>query len=471
MTPSLTSRSGKLFWRTLLVGLLSFPAALVSQQSLTPTRSDVERTFEAAMAAEDRGDLAQAEALLSALHNERPGTFAVDESLGMVLVARSEVSRALPLLEAAVREQPSSDAAHVNLGAAFYKLNRAESALAEFERAVSINPGNLSAQQSIGRICMETHRTAQSAVAFVAAQRLKPDDPDLKLDCVTALLAAGRIGEAKTMLNTFVAPDGSARAQSLLGEVAEKEKRFQDAGSHFARALALEPSEENAWQLGDDLLQHWAFDAAVIEFRAASEKFPNSERLRLGLGAAYFGDSKYEEAIPVFADLLAVEPGNTWYAELLGMACTAPLQASSPRCAALVSFAQAHPRNAKAATNAASFLMKHDNDQQNVNLARNLLQRALATDPNLPEAQFEMAAVLQDSEDWKGSIPYLERALKLKPDFSEAHYRLARAYWRTGRRQDGDTQMALQRKSAHQNEVELDQRLRQVTSLAVTVQQ
>jgi len=115
--------------------------------------------------------------------------------------------------------------------------------------------------------------------------------------------------------------------------------------------------------------------------------------------------------------------------------------------------------------------MKHEAEQQNVDLARKLLQHALAIEPKLPEAQFEMGALLQDGEDWKGSIPFLKRAVRLKPDFSQAHYRLARAYWRTGRKEEGDAQMALQRKSANQNQIELDQRLRQVTSLAVTVQQ
>jgi predicted Zn-dependent protease len=457
-------------WTLTLPALLGFSSSVAkSQPTRSPSGNEMERTFQAAMAAEDRGDLVEAETLLSALHKKHPGVFAVDESLGLLRVRCENISDALPLLEAAVREQPSSDAAHVNLGAAYYQLHRSQPALEEFERAVRINPQNVSAQQSLGRICFENHRPAEGAKAFLAAQRLKPDDSDLKLDCVTALLAADRVDEAQAMLSSFDGADGSARAQSLLGEVDEKEGKFQGAGKHFARAVELEPNEENAWELSNDLLRHWAFDAAVIELKAAAAKFPDSKRMRIGLGAALFGDAKYAEAIPVFADLLAGESDNALYADMLGIVCNAPLQVSSSRCAMLVTFAQAHPTDAKAATSAASWLLSQNGDERNEDLARALLERSLAADPNQPESQFQMGVVLQDSADWKGSIPYLERAVKLKPELAQGHYRLARAYWKTGHRQEGDEQMELQKKFARKEQGDLNRRLGEITALAVDI--
>lgn len=433
----------------------------------------MERTFQAAMAAQDRGDLDRAQALLSQLHASHPGVFAVDESLGLLLVGRGDILNALPLLEAGAREQPSSDAAHVNLGAALYQLRRQQPALAEFERAVRINPANAAAQQSLGRICEEMHRTAEGARALLAAQRLKPDDPDLKLDCVTALLAANRVSEAKALLATVADAGESARAQSLLGEAAEKDGRSQEAAKHLARAAQLDPSEENAWQLARERLRHWAFDAAVIELEAAAAKYPESRRLHLALAAALFGDSKYTEAIPAFADLLSAEPNNAAYADLLGIACNAPGQSGNPRCAALVIFAQAHPKDAQVATCAATFLWTESangsDSGPNPALARKLLASALVVDPNLADAQLEMGVVKQDDADFNGSIHYLERALQLKPGLSEAHFRLGRAYWRAGRKQEARKEMELQKKYATQEQEDLHRRLAQITSLAVNV--
>ena len=451
--------------------LFLYPTPIHSQSTQSSVNSSMERDFQEAMAAQDRGDLARSEVLLVKLHDMKPGIFAVDESLGLLLASRGDLSRALPLLESAVHEQPSSDAAHANLGAALYQAHRDESALQEFQQAVQINPRNASAQQSLGRLYMDSHKPNQAATALQQAQRLEPDDPDLKLDCITALLAADRLANAQKMLATVVDADRSARAQSLLGEADEKVGNFHEAGEHFARAVELEPSEENAWMLGAEFLRHWTFDAAATEFEAASVKFPDSKRIRLGLGAALFGDGQYAKAIPAFASLLGDDPDSAPYASMLGIACNAPTDTLSPLCSVLVTFAQAHPADAEAATHAATFLRSANESTDSLSLAKKLLERAIASDPNLPEAQFEMGAILQSKLDWKESVPYLERAVKLKPDYAQAHYRLARAYWKTGRTQEGQAQMDLQRKFALQEQEDLDQRLKQIARFVVDFHQ
>jgi tetratricopeptide (TPR) repeat protein len=294
---------------------------------------------------------------------------------------------------------------------------------------------------------------------------MKPEVVNLILDCVSALLAAYRLDEAWNMLSTLADADNSARTQSLLGEVDEKDGKFRSAGLHFNRALQLDPSENNAWQLGDELLKHWSFSAAITIFDAASAKFPDSKRLRVGLGAALFGAAQYGKAVPVFADLLAHNPNNAMYAELLGISCNAPLRISDPRCLQLVAYAKGHPADAKAATYAATLLLA-TGEEKNVESAKHLLQHAIRADPSLPEAQFQMGMILQDQTDWEGSIPWLERAVKLKPELAQAHYRLALAYRRVGRQKDEQAEIALYKKFAGQEQAEMTRRLNEVTRFA-----
>jgi tetratricopeptide (TPR) repeat protein len=454
------------WWFALLASALTSP--VFSPAQAPPVDAAVERDFKDAMSAQDRGDLAAAESLLSKIHRAHPGIFAVDESLGLLLASRGDLDGALPLLKAAVSEQPHSDAAHANLGAALYQAHRNDAAAIEFQTAVRINPKNVQALQSMGRIYMDGRKPADAAKALLAAQQLKQDDPDLKLDCITTLLAANRVDEARSLLTEIPNADQSARAQSLLGEADEKSGQFHEAVEHFARATELEPSEESAWMLGIEFLRHWNFDAAGKEFQAASEKFPKSIRLRVGLGAALFGDEQYAMAIPVFADLLKHDPDNAAYADMLGLACNAPSEVKSPECSALVKYAQSHPADANGATQAAEFMLRQDRDNNSSLVdARKLLARAIAANPNLPDAQFQMGVVLQDLFDWKGSISYLEHAVNLKPDFAQAHYRLARAYWKAGRTQDGQAQMELQKKYARQERDDLDRRLKRITRFVV----
>jgi tetratricopeptide (TPR) repeat protein len=102
---------------------------------------------------------------------------------------------------------------------------------------------------------------------------------------------------------------------------------------------------------------------------------------------------------------------------------------------------------------------------------KKLLEAAIAADPSLAEAQFQMGTFLHDDGMWKESIPYLERAVQLKPNFSKAHYRLALACWRTDRKQEAQTEMELEEKFSQQEQEDLDHRLRQITTFVVNIHQ
>jgi tetratricopeptide (TPR) repeat protein len=459
--------------------MLSAPALLAllclglqsarSQSTPAPADASIQQDFQTAMAAQDSGDLDRAQALLSALHDRHPDTFEIDESLGLLYAGVEKYSLALPLLQAAVRERPESGPARANLGAALYKLHRNQDALVELERSVKIDPRNLTAQQSLGQVLLEEHKPDQAADAFSAALRLKPGDDDLAFSYAAALVSGKRFDEAAQTLSSVATVDHSALAQSLWGEIDEQKGNFQSALHHFARAVELEPSEENVWMLGVEFLRHWSFDAAIREFEAATVKFPQSTRLRFGLGAAYFGDAKFTAAVPVFADLLKTDRDNALYAELLGMACTSVSGAADPRCTELLPYAESHPSDARVGTYAATMQLNGPSTEQQLRTAQRLLEHALAADPKLPDAQYEMGLLKQNTGDWKDSVAPLEKAIQLKPDFAKAHYRLALAYWRTGRKADGQVQMELQKKYSKQQQDDLDQRLRQITTFVVDV--
>lgn len=450
-----------------LLGAATAPA--LAQASRATPSSSADRDFQAAMRARDQGDLKRATEILSKLRREHPGNFAVDESLGLIYVAQQNYVAALPVLEAAAREHPTSDVAHANLGAAWFKLGREVEARKELEEANRLNPHNPEIQQGLGQLWLNAGKPERAVEALQAALQVKPDDPDLELDCATAMVAAGELAGAKELLGRLPDIDRSAEAQELFGEIAEKEQDYPLAVTRFSRAVELDPSEANAWMLGVELLRHWSFDPAVREFSAAAQRFPTSLRIKFGLGAAYFGDAKYAESIPVFAELLSSDVNNHLYAELLGMACTAVTESAKEPCSLLLKYAQAHRQDAKAATYAASMLLTDRASEDETAMARDLLNQAIGANPNVPDAQYQMGVLKQNEGDWAGSISNLKTAIALKPDLAQAHYRLALAYWRTGRRQDGQAEIELQKKYARQEKEDLDKRLRQITTFLVEV--
>lgn len=459
-------------WLVKVIGGLSLLAGLscVSMKGYAqPPSSEIEREFKAAMSAQDKGDLETAKTKLLSLHRRHPGIFAVDESLGLVFVAQERYADALPYLQAAVHEQPGSDVAHANLGAAYFKLHRNQDALRELQRAEQIDPRNVATQQGLGEIYLEEGKPRQAADAFAAALKLKPDDADLQLNHATALVASGELDSAEQEIAAIPGADTNAAAQSLLGDIAEKKHDYQAAGKYYDRAMQLDPSEQSVWAFGAELLRHWTFDPAIQVFEAGVAKYPQSLRMKLALGAAYFGAAKYPNSIPVFADLLDAEPNNALYAEMLGIACTSVTESAKVRCSGLTHYAEAHPRDAKVSTYVASMLLTETATEDHTQLARKLLEQAIAADPKLADAYYEFGVLKQSQGDWAGSVAQLEKALALKPNLAQAHYRLALAYWRTGRKADGQAQMEMQRKYAKQQQEDLNHRLEQITTFIVDV--
>lgn len=443
--------------------------SLLGQTAARHSGSASEEQFKLAMRAQDEGDYAKAESILRALRAQHPGVFAIDESLGMVCVAREKYSEALPFLEAATREQPGSDAAHANFGAALFVLKRNKEALAQFESAARLNPRNAATQQSLGRLRMEANQPAGAAEAFAAAIRLDPTNTNLVLDRAQALLQAGSLEEAAEAAEQFPHAEDSAAALQLLGEIEEKRGNYKSAAEHLSRAAQLEPSEPNAWALGVEFLRHWTFDAAARVLEVAAKQYPESTRIRLGLGAAHFGDGKYALAIPVFADLLDADRNNKLYAELLGISCTVVMREERPRCSSLMTYVETHPGDALAATYGASTIVDGQSTDEQQVLARRLLERAIRVDPKLAEAHLELAMLDQNQGHWAESVPELQAALKIKPDLAKAHYRLALAYWRTGHKDDAKVEMDLQKKFHQQEQDDLNNRLKQVTIFLVDV--
>ena len=452
-------------YAVLILALLASFADLAAQRPAAD-----EQVFQQAMSAMQSGRLAQARTLLTQLRSRHPHDFPVDESLGLVCAQAGDLKSALISLLAAVQDDPSSAIAQANLGTAYLKLHQNLPAIHALEASSRLDPSNASTQIALGQAYMLVHQPARAASAFHIALQQNDSDPSLLYNASLADYQSGQFAQAETLLQRMPGVEQSAEAQSLYGDVDESLGKFEDAAKHYASAANLDPSEANVFLLGIEFLRHWTFDPAIKEFEAGVKQFPASTRMQLGLGVAYYGGSYYDKAIPIFATLLKKNPDNALYAELLGRDCTVLTEGIRPECSALVGFAQRHPRNAVIATYAATSILHQPKGQQQLDTAHVLLTHALRAQPHMPEAQFAMALLMQQQNEWKQSIPLLEQAIAAKPDYATAHYRLALAYNHDGDRQKAQQQIALELKYSKADRAEVENRLRSVTTFLVRMQ-
>lgn len=71
--------------------------------------------------------------------------------------------------------------------------------------------------------------------------------------------------------------------------------------------------------------------------------------------------------------------------------------------------------------------------------------KAIKFDPNFADAYLGLGVSLLTEKKYTEAVPPLEMAVKLQPGNPAGHYSLATAYARTGRKEDGERELALQK--------------------------
>lgn len=430
-----------------------------AQSRLTPVDG---QSLAAALQAEDQGNFHDAELILTALIGKHPNNFQIAASLGEVYEEEGKFEQASVVLEKACQLDPSSATALANLGAAYLKLNRNDDAVRALKRAERLDSRNSDTQSNLGIALMQAGQAREAANAFAAAASSRPADDDLLYNWALALYDSGQSGEANKVLLRASNAESSASVQSLLGDISEARKQYQEAVAHYQAAVKINPSEPNLYMLGVEFLRHWTFDAAIQNFEYGTGKYPNSKRMLLALGVARYSNNDYAGAAPIFAQILDANPDDEFVANLLGHNCSL-MPDDSPGCAKLISFAERHPSNAPVATYAAAGILHRPGGQQDLALAGQLLQQAISADEKFPESYYQLGILNQQEGNWQASIDPLERAITLKPDYSQAHYRLALAYSHTNQREKVQTELALRQKYSQQEKDDLNARFKQVT--------
>src|SRR5437773_7819575 len=92
------------------------------------------------------------------------------------------------------------------------------------------------------------------------------------------------------------ASSGDADAHRELGDTKEKSGDPIGAVNEYEKAARMDPSEENYFAWGTELLLHRASGAAIEVFSKGAKEHPKSARMLAGLGAGYYANGQFAEA-------------------------------------------------------------------------------------------------------------------------------------------------------------------------------
>jgi tetratricopeptide (TPR) repeat protein len=288
---------------------------------------------------------------------------------------------------------------------------------------------------------------AKAAVPYLEkAHQECPSDYADGRDLVLAYAGAGFGDKARAALDQMLQQYDKAELHSISGELYAETGNQRAAAEQYQMAAKLDPSEDNIFDFGT-ALEKFEGDSAVRIFRFGVQKYPNSEKMHLGLGSALYGQGLVDEAASEVYRASEISPRDPNPMEVLGQMEHIPAGMSQE---ILGKFSQLHamyPRNGQLAYDYAMALSGKWSDQPAQETARvvDLLKTAIELDPTLAEAQFQLAEFYEAQGKTAEALHSYEQATKTAPEQESYHYRLALAYKKCGRAEEARREMQIYR--------------------------
>jgi len=450
------NRAGGTPFGSATLGFLLLCTLVVAQ---APPKETLDREYQASVADYEAGRYAQAASELEKLLPYAPKSYELHELLGMVYASQSMNDKAIEHLKAAVQIKPELAESRINLGATLVRAGKAEWAAEQFRKAVELDPKNYDANHNLGEFYIQTGRLAEAQAYLERAYRVHPAAYDNGYDLAMADFLLGKRDAARGVVLELVKVKDTGELRNLLGQIDEKDGKYVEAANDYEAAAHLDPSEDNLFDWGSEMLLHRTYEPAIAIFQQGTERFQKSPRMFIGLGLAYYSRGKYDEAIKALvaaADLNPLDP--RCYVFLSKAYNSSPLQADDV-IQRFRRYAELQPGNALAQYYYAVSLWKGKrvSDQgTDMSAVESLLQKAISLDDSLAEAHVQLGNLYADQHKYDKSIPQYVRALALDPNLSDAHYRLGTDYVHVGEKENAQKEFAVYQKlrAEHLAEVE-----------------
>jgi predicted Zn-dependent protease len=444
------------FQRTILCSFLVCAAFSAAQDN---EQQKLDREFKSAVAQYDAGHFTEAAAQLEDLLPRVPNSFEVHELLGQAYASLSQDPKAIEHLQEAVRLKPDSGAARTNLAATLLHAGKAELAGEQFRRALALEPRNYDANHNLGEFYIQSGKLADAIPLLERAQSINSSSYDNGYDLAQAEFLTGKLGETRQTVQALVRIKDIGELHNLLGQIEEKDGKFVAAANEFQIAAHMDPSDDNMFDWGSELLLHRTYEPAIEVFQQASQRYPDSPRLKIGLGMALYSRGKYDEAVRALLAASDLSPSDPRCYSFLSKAYDSSPNQAEDVIQRFRRYADLQPGNALAQYYYAMSLWKGKRSEDSgadLTAVEALLQKAIALDESLPEAHVQLGNLYADQHEYAKSVPEYVRALELNPNLSDAHYRLGQDYVHVGQKDQAQKEFEVYQKLRAEHLAEVD---------------
>jgi len=305
-------------------------------------------------------------------------------------------------------------------------------AAAVADHLLSLNPPALRAAEA-GRALLDAEAYAEAKSLLEYSVKSAPT-AEVQLDLALALLHTVGGEHALTQLDRVPEPQRSGDFYLARAQILDSLNRPDEALAELQRALAAAPTRQILYQeAAMFLVRHQRPQEAVQLMEQATRTLPDDRRILLLQAAMLTFARRVADAERVFKQIEnrwpEWAPAYVTYGILLeGQKRSDEAKNQLETAIALgASSAQVYFYLAKSITSATP---DHMDD------AAKAIRKALALSPADPYIQALAGRIAYEKHDYDGAVEHLREAVRLQPNYLQAHYTLAQAYRALGRTQD-----------------------------------
>jgi tetratricopeptide (TPR) repeat protein len=338
--------------------------------------------------------------------------------------------------------------------------------------AVEKDPKGFAANYKLGLFYLQMGRYQDAISPLRAAYQADPANYDNEYDLAQALKMAGDAAQAREHVRRLLAQHQNAALHRIEGELDESMGDPLSAVREFQEAASEDPSEENYFAWGSELLFHRAVWQAKEVFDEGARLYPQSARMLTARGAALFAGALYDDAALDLCRASDLDPQNAEPYLFMGkieMASPNPLPCV---VAKLARFQRLQPANSLANYYYAMALWKqqeHATDTRIMERVKAMLTRAVSLDPKCADGYLQLGNMSAGQKQWGQAVGLYLKAIQANPDLSEAHYRLGLAYERMGEEAKAREQFQLHDATAREQAAEIQRQRKAVKQFLVVL--
>jgi Tfp pilus assembly protein PilF len=415
--------------------------------------------YQSAVANYEAGRFAEAANQLEGLLPFASKSYEIHELLGMVYVSLSQNEKAVDQLKTAVQLKPTSAEARTNLGACLLHSGKTDLAGVQFRKALELDPKSYDANHNLGEFYVQSGRVDVARPLLERAHQIDSSAYDNAYDLAMADFLLGKLDDARQLVQSLVKTKDAGELHSLLGQIDEKDGKFVAAANDFEIAAHMDPSEDNLFDWGCELLLHRTYEPAIAVFEQGTQRFPNSPRLWIGLGLSLYSRGKYDDSVKALLAAADLNPSDPRSYLFLSKAYDSSPNQAEDVIQRFRRYAELEPGRALAQYYFAMSLWKGKRAEDaglDLQSVQSLLQKAISIDPSLPEAHVQLGNLYADQHQYEKSIPEYTRALDLNPNLADAHYRLGTDLVHVGQKDRAQKEFEIYQKLRAEHLAEVD---------------